>query len=103
MFFDTPHAGSDFTKFADALANLIRIYVVKKPNQGLLDVLSRNSAMLANIEIHFTGLVRRRARNENEEIRLFAFLESLPVTATGHVSQGAGLCSLLSNYADMLA
>lgn len=89
IFLGTPHAGSDFTKFAEALANLIRLSVIKKPNRSLLKVLRGNSAMLANIENDFMGLLRVRTRDKLKEIDLFVFVEEDPVAATGHVSPDA--------------
>lgn len=73
VFFGTPHAGSDFAAIADAAARLVRLILVKQPNSYILDVLNRNSAMLANIENDSSKLVLRRIKELQQTIRLFAF------------------------------
>ena len=86
VFFGTPHAGSDFTKFATAISDIISLSIVKKPNRALLDVLKKNSEMLANIENDFFALIRNRSKSGKKPIDLFVFVEELPLAATGRVS-----------------
>lgn len=86
VFFGTPHAGSDFTKFATAISDIISLSIVKKPNRALLDVLSKNSEMLANIENDLFTLIRNRSKSGKKPIDLFVFIEELPLAATGRVS-----------------
>lgn len=69
VLFGTPHAGSDFAAIADTAARLVRLIVAKQPNSYILDVLNRNSAMLANIENDFSKLVLRRIKELQEPIR----------------------------------
>lgn len=85
-FMGTPNAGSDFQKFASAVANIIRLSYVKAPNTQILEVLNERSQVLANIKNGFLTMVRRRNQAGYPEIKLHAFVEELPVTATGHVS-----------------
>lgn len=86
VFFGTPHAGSDFAAIANAAASLVSLAGVKKPNSSVLHVLDRNSAMLANIENDFSKLVLRRLTEAQEPIKLFVFVEELPVKGLGRVS-----------------
>ncbi|KAL8768746.1 MAG: hypothetical protein Q9194_005629 [Teloschistes cf. exilis] len=83
-FLGTPNAGSDFTKFATAVANIISLSVVKKPNTQVLEVLKARSQVLAHIKNGFHTLVRRRVNEGSHPIRLHAFIEELPVALTGH-------------------
>ena len=90
IFLGTPHAGSDFTVFATAVADIIRPSLVKTPNKSIL---KRKSEVLANIENDFLTLVRARAEGGRGHIKLHSFVEELPVTATGHVSFSETLTS----------
>ncbi|KAL8859328.1 MAG: hypothetical protein Q9178_004266 [Gyalolechia marmorata] len=82
-FLGTPNGGSDFTKFATAVANVISLSIVKRPNAQLLEVLKKRSQVLANVKNGFLTLVRRRAEEGSQTIKLHAFAEELPVAATG--------------------
>jgi protein SERAC1 len=93
IFLGTPHAGSDFTIFATAVADIIRLSLVKTPNKSILQVLKRNSEVLANIENDFLTIVRARAESGRGHIKLHSFVEELPVTATGHVGISETLTS----------
>lgn len=77
-FFGTPNAGSDFTKFANAIANVISLSLVKSPNALLLEILRARSQVLANIKNGFLTLVRRRMEEGSSAIKLHAFVEELP-------------------------
>lgn len=85
-FMGTPNAGSDFEMFATAVANIIGLSFVKAPNTQLLEVLKGRSQVLANIKNGFLTMIRRRVQAGHPEIKIHAFVEELPVTATGHVS-----------------
>lgn len=90
-FLGTPHAGSDLEKFATAVANIVRLSLLKKPNKKLLQVLGRNSEILANIKNDFLTMVHRRLADRQgslKPIALHAFIEELPVDFLGRV----GLC-----------
>ncbi|KFY33768.1 hypothetical protein V494_07314 [Pseudogymnoascus sp. VKM F-4513 (FW-928)] len=79
-FLGTPHAGSGMKSFATALANIVSL--VKKPNKKLLEVLGKNSEVLANIENGFLTMVQRRLVDRQsglKPIALHAFIEELPV------------------------
>jgi hypothetical protein len=79
VFFGTPHAGSDLTVYASALASIIEWSIFKKPNRRLLNVLERNSEILANIEDGFFTIVRNRSKAESTAIDLFVFYEEKPL------------------------
>jgi hypothetical protein len=91
IFLGTPHAGSDFTMFATAVADIICFSLVKTPNKSILQVLKRNSEVLANIENDFLTLVRARAEGGRGHIKLYSFVEELLVTATGYIGFSATL------------
>jgi hypothetical protein len=89
IFFGTPHAGSDLTVYASALASIIEWSLVKKPNKKLLKVLDRNSEILANIEDGFFTLVRNKSKTESTAIDLFVFYEEKPlaiIERVGYIS-----------------
>jgi hypothetical protein len=74
--------------FATAVANIIGLSFVKAPNIQLLEVLKGRSQVLANIKNGFLTMIRRRVHAGHPEIKIHAYVEELPVTATGHVSIG---------------
>jgi triacylglycerol esterase/lipase EstA (alpha/beta hydrolase family) len=84
-FMGTPHAGSDFAKFAVAVSNIINLSMVKKTNNSILSVLQSHSEMLANIRDDFMTIVNARAAKA-QPIQLHSFIEELVVASTGHVS-----------------
>ncbi|KAI9730836.1 MAG: hypothetical protein M1834_005554 [Cirrosporium novae-zelandiae] len=87
-FMGTPNAGSDFEKFATAVANIISLSFAKAPNTQLLEVFKGHLQVLASIKNGFLTRVRRRLRKRDPEIKIHAFVEELPIAATGHVSIG---------------
>jgi len=93
-FLGTPHAGSGLQKFASAVADIINLCPIKKPNKDILEVLNRHSQVLTNIKDGFLTMVRTRKENHLPTIRLHTFVEELPVTALGHVS----ICSFANIY-----
>ena len=91
-FLGTPHAGSDFQKFASAVADIISLCPLKEPNKNILEVLNSHSEVLANIKDGFLTMVRTRMESHLPTIRLHTFVEELPMTALGHVS----ICDLIN-------
>lgn len=85
-FMGTPNAGSDFEKFATAVANIISLSFIKAPNTQLLEVLKGRSQVLANVRNGFLTMIRRRLQSGQPEIKMHAFVEERPVKGTGHVS-----------------
>ena len=85
VFLGTPHAGSDFTGFAKALTNIVSCSIVKKPNKAILDVLTRQSQVLASIQKDFQNLLELRQQNHKPPITIHCCQEELPVAGTGHV------------------
>lgn len=86
-FLGTPNSGSGFAKYAPGIANIISLSFVKAPNIQLLEVLKGRSQVLANIKLGFHTLIQRRLKSGCPEIKIHAFVEEYPVTATGHVSR----------------
>lgn len=84
-FFGTPHAGSDFAVIATAAARLVKL-ILKQTNTHITEVLKKNSAILANIENDFSKLILRRFKGPQKPIKLFIFVEELPVWGLGRVS-----------------
>lgn len=87
-FLGTPHAGADLERFATAVARIVS--TVKKPNKKLLQVLNRNSEVLANITGGFHTMVLRRLRDSQsgvKPIELHAFIEEKPVKILEVVSR----------------
>lgn len=84
-FLGTPHAGSDLARFATAVANFVRFSLRKKSNTKLLEVLTKNSEVLADISNGFFTMVRRREGTQMP-IALHAFVEELDVDFLGRVS-----------------
>ncbi|OCL10613.1 hypothetical protein AOQ84DRAFT_288903 [Glonium stellatum] len=89
-FLGTPHAGGNFADFAMAVANIIGVTIVKKPNKRLLRVLQKKSEALANIRDDFHTMVRSRGQEQqnniqdrSKPIKLHAFTEEKPVTFLG--------------------
>ena len=91
-FLGTPHAGSNFQKFASAVADIISLCLVKEPNKIIPKVLNSHSEALANIKDGFLTMVRTRMESHLPTIRLHTFVEELPIPALGHVS----ICNLIS-------
>lgn len=89
-FLGTPHAGADLAKFAEAVVNIVRCSVIKKPNKNILKVLKKNSEVLAQIKDGFHIMVQRRLEDSPKTgvkpIRLHAFVEELDVAFLGRVS-----------------
>ncbi|OBT95600.1 hypothetical protein VE01_05937 [Pseudogymnoascus verrucosus] len=81
-FLGTPHAGSDLARFATAVANFVRFSLGKKSNTKLLEVLTKNSEVLADISNGFFTMVRRRESTQMP-IALHAFVEELDVDFLG--------------------
>jgi len=85
IFLGTPHAGSDFTRFAKAVTNIVSCSIVKKPNRAILDILARQSEVLASIQKDFQSLLELRQQNSQPPIGIHCCQDELPVAATGHV------------------
>ncbi|OCL10293.1 hypothetical protein AOQ84DRAFT_430924 [Glonium stellatum] len=83
VFLGTPHAGSDFQKYASAVAKIVNLCLVRT-NRNILEVLNGRSEVLANIKNDFFAMVRTRMENGLPTMRLHAFVEELPVTALGY-------------------
>ena len=80
MFIGTPHAGSDFTKFALTLRYLIRLSLIKKPGLSNLKVLKKNSETLAGIQESFSTLLTTRQRLDDRSVEIHCCIEEKPVS-----------------------
>ena len=85
IFLGTPHAGSDFTRFAKAVTGIVSCSMVKKPNTAILDILTRQSEVLATIQKDFQNLLESRQKDQKPPIRIHCCQEELPVAVIGHV------------------
>ncbi|KAI1171350.1 hypothetical protein F4777DRAFT_565724 [Nemania sp. FL0916] len=82
VFLGTPHRGAGLAEFAASVVNVISL--VKLPNKKLLEVLNKNSDILANITEGFLNLVTRRNREKDSQgslkpIGIHCFTEEKPV------------------------
>lgn len=79
-FLETPHRGADIASFAKAIANIIKASG-KIINTEILEVLKRDSQVLAAVENSFTNWVRRK----NGRVHLTCFCEELEIRGVGMV------------------
>ena len=86
IFLGTPHAGSSLAKFAAALGYFIKFSVVKSPNMSNIEVLKRDSEVLAGIQKTFQTAIEKRARQENRRLGIHCCTEEKPVKGLGRVS-----------------
>lgn len=86
LFLGTPHAGSDLSKFALALGNLIKFSSMKRPNTRLIAVLERNSEVLAGIQDSFSTAIAKREVQKKNRVRIHCCIEEYPVSGLGRVS-----------------
>ena len=84
VFLGTPHAGSDFTKFALSLGFLVNL--VKSPNTSNIGVLEKDSEVLAGIQNSFGVAITKRAEIEKKHIEIYCCTEEKPLKGLSHVS-----------------
>lgn len=85
LFLGTPHAGSDLATWAELLAKSVGL--VKQTNPQILDVLKRESEVLARIQKEFQSMLRSRLKNHDPSIAITCFYEQLPLPGIGEVSK----------------
>jgi hypothetical protein len=75
IFLGTPHRGSGITGFAQSVAKIVQL-VRKRLNTDILDVLKRDSAVLADVEDWFYKWLRRRA-DSSAAVKITSFHKEL--------------------------
>lgn len=81
VFIGTPHRGSDLTPFAASVANILKAGG-KRVNKEVLQLLNRDSEVLADVEESYAVWLRRN----NDRFDLICFFEELELPAVGMVS-----------------
>jgi hypothetical protein len=79
-FFGTPHNGAGLARWAELVARYVG--VVTQTNTELLEVLQRESEVLARIQNGFDGVARSRAA-KGQPIEITCFYETLPLPGLG--------------------
>jgi hypothetical protein len=82
-FLGTPHCGSDIAKWGSILGSLVRIF--KNANVKLVNLLTRESEVLARVQQDFHTMIRGSANGKNLEIGITCFFEGLPIRGIGEV------------------
>ena len=83
VFLGTPHHGSGLARWAELLSQIIGI--VKQTNADIIEVLKRDSEILARIQDSFHTMVMARNREGRQPIKISCFYEELPLPAVGLV------------------
>jgi len=81
IFLGTPHRGSDLTPFAASVANILKAGG-KRVNKEILQLLNRNSEVLADVEETYAVWLRRNS----SRFDLTCFFEELELPAVGMVN-----------------
>jgi len=90
VFLGTPHHGSGLARWAERLSRSIGI--IKQTNTQIVEVLKRDSEVLAGIQDGFHTMVLARGK-EGQPIEISCFFEELPLPGIGQVSVMAWLYS----------
>ncbi|OGE46779.1 hypothetical protein PENARI_c112G04431 [Penicillium arizonense] len=83
MFLGTPHHGAGLARWAEVVSRSIGL--VKQTNSDIVDVLRRDSEVLARIQDGFHTMVKARSVVEPPPIEVTCFYEELPVVGVGLV------------------
>ncbi|KAK3896423.1 sesB-related regulatory [Staphylotrichum tortipilum] len=81
-FLGTPHHGSGLARWAELLSRSIGI--IKQTNTQIVEVLKRDSEVLARIQDGFHTMVLARGK-EGQRIEISCFFEELPLPGIGQV------------------
>lgn len=87
-FLGTPHHGAGLARWAELLSRSIG--VVKQTNPEIVEVLRRDSEVLARIQESFHTIVMTRSK-EGQPIEISCFYEELPLLGVGLVGQTSQL------------
>ncbi|EAQ83088.1 hypothetical protein CHGG_10906 [Chaetomium globosum CBS 148.51] len=82
-FLGTPHHGSGLAQWAERLSRCIGI--IKQTNTQIVEVLKRDSEVLARIQDGFHTMVQARVK-EGQPIEISCFFEQLPLPGIGQDS-----------------
>ncbi|KAH7173733.1 uncharacterized protein B0J16DRAFT_294087 [Fusarium flagelliforme] len=83
IFLGTPHHGSSLAKIGELVSRSVGM--IKNTNSDIVQVLTRDSEVLARIVDSFQALVMTRSRNEGNTIEITCFYEELPQKRVGLV------------------
>ncbi|KAF4465147.1 hypothetical protein FALBO_8007 [Fusarium albosuccineum] len=81
IFLGTPHHGTSLGKWGELLSRSVR--VMRQSNTEIIQVLTRDSEVLARIQASFHSLVRSREKEETDVIEITCFYEELPMKKLG--------------------
>jgi hypothetical protein len=82
-FLGTPHHGAGLARWAELLS--LTIGIVKQTNAQIVEVLRRDSEVLARIQDSFHTMVMARNKEGLPSIEISCFYEELPLLAVGLV------------------
>ncbi|KAL9090850.1 MAG: hypothetical protein Q9165_005058 [Trypethelium subeluteriae] len=82
-FLGTPHHGSGLASWAEKLAKAMGL--VKQTNSRIVEVLERDSEVLARIQDSFHTMIRARNQDGLQPIDIACFYEELPLPGVGVV------------------
>ncbi|KAJ3540281.1 hypothetical protein NM208_g5133 [Fusarium decemcellulare] len=93
-FLGTPHCGSTLANWGSVLGKMTSI--VRRTNTSILDVLRRDSEVLARIQTDFHNMVRGRQDQGQAALRITCFYEELAVPTVGEIVPKH--CAILPAY-----
>ena len=85
IFLGTPHHGADIATWAAVISRSIGL--LKQTNPKIVDVLKRDSEVLARIQDGFYTMVKAHSTAETPPIEVTCFYEELPVLGVGLVGR----------------
>ncbi|KAL4732589.1 hypothetical protein ACLX1H_001607 [Fusarium chlamydosporum] len=83
IFMGTPHHGSSLAKIGELVSRSVGM--IKNTNSDIVQVLTRDSEVLARIKDGFQALIMARSRDEHNTIEITCFYEELPKKGVGLV------------------
>ncbi len=89
IFLGTPHHGAGLARWAELLSRSIGF--IKQTNAPVVEVLKRDSEVLARIQDSFHTMVMARNR-EGRPVEITCFFEELPLPGVGQVSLRVRIC-----------
>jgi hypothetical protein len=84
LFMGTPHSGTILATVSGRLARLIN--PITRTNLRIVNILRRDSEVLARIQNEFHSLLRRHDCEGYHSIEITCFYEEVPLPAVGMVS-----------------